>query len=246
MKQMFYRWKEFGRQMSRLNISAHAASTAFFLFLSLIPMIIVICAIIPYTPLTKQGLIAVARTVFPETVDGLLVSIISQVYEKSAGILSIAVLATVWSAGKGVLALIRGLNAIHNVVENRNYFVLRLVSSFYTIVMLIILILCVSMAVFGNEFVSGLLLIVIFTTIYTYVPNKKLKFVEQLPGAIFATVAWTLFSWGFSVYVEHSEGITAYGTLSIIITMLLWLYIGIYIIMIGAYINRYYRRKSKW
>ncbi len=245
MKQLIYRWREFGRQMSRQNISAHAASTAFFLFLSLIPMIIVICAVIPYTPLTKASLVAVARTVFPETVDGLLVSIISQVYEKSAGILSVAILATVWSAGKGVLALIRGLNSINNVVENRNYFVLRLVSSFYTLVMLFILVICVSMAVFGNELISGVILIVVFTTIYTFVPNKKLKFLEQIPGAIFASVAWMLFSWGFSVYVEHSEGITAYGTLSIIISLLLWLYVGIYIVMIGAYINRYYKRRRK-
>lgn len=245
MKQLIFRWKEFSRQMSRLNISAHAASTAFFLFLSLIPMIVVICAVIPYTPLTKASLVAVARTVFPETVDGLLVSIISQVYEKSAGILSVAILATIWSAGKGVLALIRGLNSINNVVENRNYFVLRLVSSFYTLVMLIILVICVSMAVFGNELISGVILVVVFTTIYTYVPNKKLKFLEQIPGAVFASVAWMLFSWGFSVYVEHSDGITAYGTLSIIVTMLLWLYIGIYIVMIGAYINRYYKRRWK-
>jgi len=245
MKQLIYRWREFGRQMSRQNISAHAASTAFFLFLSLIPMIIVICAVIPYTPLTKASLVAVARTVFPETVDGLLVSIISQVYEKSAGILSVAILATVWSAGKGVLALIRGLNSINNVVENRNYFVLRLVSSFYTLVMLIVLVICVSMAVFGNELISGVILIVVFTTIYTFVPNKKLKFLEQIPGAVFASVAWMLFSWGFSVYVEHSEGITAYGTLSIIISLLLWLYVGIYIVMIGAYINRYYKRRRK-
>lgn len=269
MKRFMIMCKEFNRQMSRQNISAFASSTAFFFFLSLIPMTIVVCTIIPYTPLTEENLIEVAQMLLPETMDGLLIGIISQVYEKSAGILSVAVLVTIWSAGKGILALIRGLNAINNVVENRNYLVLRLVSSFYTVIVLVVLILSLIVMVFGNVLIQALgeshigvhylynfflhfrflfvwgILIFIFAAIYTFVPNKKMKFTMQIPGAFFATIAWVLFSWGFSIYIDNYEGITAYGTLSIIIAMLLWFYIGIYIIMIGAYINRYFRGDYK-
>ena len=42
--------------MSRANVNAYAASTAFFLFLSLIPMVMLICSIIPYTPLKESDL----------------------------------------------------------------------------------------------------------------------------------------------------------------------------------------------
>ena len=37
----------FSAQMKKQNISAHAASIAFFFFLSIVPMLIMICAILP-------------------------------------------------------------------------------------------------------------------------------------------------------------------------------------------------------
>ena len=43
-------WRDFSSQMKKQNISAYASSTAFFLFLSVIPMLMVVCAVIPYTP----------------------------------------------------------------------------------------------------------------------------------------------------------------------------------------------------
>ena len=50
-------WRDFSSQMKKQNISAYASSTAFFLFLSVIPMLMVVCAVIPYTPVTEQNLI---------------------------------------------------------------------------------------------------------------------------------------------------------------------------------------------
>ena len=39
-------WRDFSSQMKKQNISAYASSTAFFLFLSVIPMLMVVCAVI--------------------------------------------------------------------------------------------------------------------------------------------------------------------------------------------------------
>ena len=47
-------WRDFSSQMKKQNISAYASSTAFFLFLSVIPMLMVVCAVIPYTPVTDH------------------------------------------------------------------------------------------------------------------------------------------------------------------------------------------------
>ena len=101
--------------MSRKNISAFAASTAFFLFLSLIPALMLLCAVIPYTPLTESNVMSALTQISPDTMDPLVVSIISDVYDKSVGLISVTAIGTLWSAGKGVLALMRGLNAINNV-----------------------------------------------------------------------------------------------------------------------------------
>ena len=61
----------------------------------------------------------------PDAVDSLVVSIISDVYAKSAGVVSLAAVATLWSAAKGMLAMSRGLNEINDVDEDRNYVVVR-------------------------------------------------------------------------------------------------------------------------
>ena len=62
-------WRDFSSQMKKQNISAYAASTAFFLFLSVIPMLMVVCAVIPYTPVTEQNLITALTDVTPDIAD---------------------------------------------------------------------------------------------------------------------------------------------------------------------------------
>ncbi len=264
VRRLYLIWLNFSRQMKKQNISAYAASIAFFFFLSIVPMLMMLCAIIPYTPVTEENLVQAVTDVVPDMVDAMVVSLISDVYDRSGGIMSIAIIATIWSAAKGVMALMTGLNAVNGVEEKRNYFVIRVIACFYTIVMLLIVILSLVINVFGNQLVSialyrlpqlerigdfcmnfrflvvWVVMTVLFAAIYAYVPNKKLKFREQIPGATFSAVVWSVFSWGFSIYVAYGNSYGVYGSLSIIIIVLLWMYFCMYIIMIGAYLNRYF------
>lgn len=258
------RMRNFGAEMKKENISAYAASIAFFLFLSLVPMLIFLCSLMPYTPLTRELLANVVTEITPDVMDPMVESLIVEVYYKSAGVVSIALLATLWSAGKGVLALMRGLNSINEVEEERNYFVVRIVSSFYTLLMLVVMILSLFVMVFGNRLVNvtlnrvpqlqgvvsflmnfrfifiWLVLTVLFAMIYTYIPNARLQFREQLSGAMFTAIVWSVFSWGFSIYVDRDGAFGVYGSLSIIVISMIWLYCCMYIIMVGAYLNRYF------
>lgn len=261
--------KNFSAQMKKQNISAYAASIAFFFFLSIVPMLIMICTIIPYTPLTEENLVEAVTDVVPEQVEPLAESLISDVYDKSAGIMSVAIIATIWSAAKGVMALMCGLNAVNGVEEKRNYFVIRMIASLYTVVMLVVVILSLFLNVFGNQLVNlalhrfpplrnfvsfvmnfrflvvWVVLTLLFAAIYAYVPDKRLKFREQIPGAAFSAVVWSVFSWGFSIYITYGNSYGIYGSLSIIIIVLLWMYFCMYIIMIGAYLNRYFSPVNK-
>lgn len=261
--------RDFSAKMKKKDISTYAASTAFFFFLSVVPMLIMICTIIPYTPLTEDNLVELVTDLLPDQIDPLAESLISEVYDKSAGILSIALIATVWSAAKGVMALMKGLNSVNGVEEKRNYFVLRIIASFYTIVMLVGVILSLFVMVFGDQLVALALhripqlqrvvsfamnfrflfvwavLSVLFAAVYAYVPDKKLAFREQIPGAVFSAVGWSVFSWAFSYYVTYGNSYGIYGSLSIIIIVLLWMYFCMYIILIGAYLNRYFETVNK-
>ncbi len=265
LRKLFLIGQDFSAKMKKQNISAHAASIAFFFFLSIVPMLMVLSMMIPYTPLTEENLTETVADIIPDKVEPLVESLIAEVYDKSAGSLSIAVLATLWSAAKGVMALMHGLNAVNGVEEKRNYFVVRGVACLYTVVMLVVVILSLFLNVFGNQLVNLTLhripplqklaafvmnfrflvvwavLTLLFAAIYAYVPNDKLKFKEQIPGATFSAVVWSVFSWGFSIYVDYSNSYGIYGSLAIIIIILLWMYFCMYIIMVGAYLNRYFR-----
>ena len=265
IRKLYLIGRDFSAQMKKQNISAYAASIAFFFFLSIVPMLMVICMVIPYTPLTEENLVQAVTDITPDRVDPVVEDLIADVYDKSAGILSIAVIATLWSAAKGVMALMQGLNAVNGVDEKRNYFVIRVVACLYTVVMLIVVILSLFINVFGNQLVNlalhripqlqrlvGFLmhfrflvvwavLTLLFATVYAFMPDDRLRFREQIPGATFAAVVWSVFSWGFSMYVDYSNSYGIYGSLAIIIIILLWMYFCMYIIMIGAYLNRYFR-----
>lgn len=269
VRELYLILKDFSDQMRKQNISAHAASIAFFFFLSVVPMLITICTIIPYTPLTEEDLVMAVTDLTPEIVDSLAESLISDVYNQSAGILSVALIATIWSAAKGVMALMQGLNAVNDVDEKRNYFFIRAVASLYTVVMLIVVILSLFLMVFGNQLVNlalhripnlkrvvgfamnfrfilvWVILSLLFAAIYAYVPDVKLRFREQIPGAVFAAVVWSVFSWGFSLYVTWGNTYGIYGSLSIIIIVLLWMYFCMYIIMIGACMNKYFNSMDR-
>lgn len=261
MGRYYKRSREFARMISVDNISAHAAGTAFFLFVSLIPFLMLVCAIIPYTPITEAMLMQFVVNLTPPTVDSLMVYLIDEVYDKSKGVLSLTAIVTLWIAAKGMLALMRGLNAVNETQEQRGYFLLRLEASLYTILFLLVLIGTLVVLVFGNmlakavirsfpgmgevlhifllmRFLFGwLILTLIFVMIYTYTPQTKLRLRQQFPGAVFAAVAWSSFSWGFSVYISRFNGFNMYGKLTTVIVIMLWLYFCVYLLLVGAKIN---------
>lgn len=261
---LYYIFRDFSRQMTRKNISSFAASAAFFLFLSVIPLLMSLCAILPYTPLTAENLIDAIMQVTPDAMNGFVEQVVGDVYARSAGTITIFALVAVWSAGKAMLALIRGLNEVNDFEEHRNYLVLRMIAFFYTVIMLVAILISMLIMVFGNVIVnialhdfpqlhivvkfimnfrflfSWILLTLAFAMIYAFVPGIKLRFRKQLPGAAFSAVVWSIASFAFSVYVDNFNGFGTYGSLTTVVIMMIWFYMMMYILLIGAHINRYF------
>lgn len=257
--------RDFTRQLRKDNISVYASGTAFFFFLSLMPTLIIVCSLLPLTSLTERNLLLAAVEIMPDYLDSIVVLMIKQMYEQSARILPFAIIIMLWSSSKGMLGLMYGLNVVNEVEESRNYFLLRLEASFYMVITVVALLVSLTLSVFGRSIVSGIythfpdigvilyllmrfrflfvwvLLTLVFTVSYTYVPNRKLKMRFQIPGAVFTAIGWSLFSFVFSVYVERFGGMSSYGSLSTIIIMMFWLYCCLYIFLIGANLNRYFK-----
>lgn len=261
---LYFIARDFSWQMSKKNISAFSACSAFFLFLSMMPLLMALCAFLPYTALTEENLINAIMQFLPSAMDSLVASMVSDVYSRSAGTLTVFIVVTLWSASKAMLGMIYGLNEINDFMERRNYFVLRFIACIYTVIMLAAIILALILMVFGDVIVDLLLsdipqlyeivqffmhfrflatwviLTFIFTLIYAFVPSSKLRFRKQIPGAALAAVAWGVASFGFSIYVDYFNGFGTYGGLTAVVIMMFWFYLLMYIVFIGAHINRYF------
>ena len=211
---------------------------------------------------------------FPTTVEGLIESIVDQVYSQSGTIIPITVLVALWSAGRGVLSITNGLNCVYESRETRNYVYLRIRASLYTVIFLVAIILSLVLSVFGNRIAIMLnqhfpvlvrlidtvirsrtlitlcILTLFWDTVYKYLPNRKnigkTTMKKQLPGAIFTACAWQVISFVFSIYLDIFTGFTTmYGSLTMIILIMLWLYMCMYVILLGGEVNALLQRAIK-
>ena len=267
------RVKNITRKINRLasilgshHTGAYAAQAAYVVVLSLIPIILLLLTMVQFTPVTRQDVMSAVTQVFPTTVEGLISSIVDQVYRQSSTIIPVTIIVALWSAGKGVLAMTSGMNLIYENTETRNYFYLRLRASFYTVIFLLAIVLSLSLSVFGNSIsiivykhapvlttimdflirIRTLLTLVVLTLfwdmVYKYLPNRtnlsKTTMKQQLPGAVFTSCGWLLISFIFSVYLDIFTGFSSmYGSLTTIILIMLWLYVCMYVILLGGELN---------
>ena len=243
------------------KINAYAAQSAFFILLSLIPFLMVFSSLLRYTPITEETLIKIYHAALPEYLSGFLGYITNEVYNRSVGIVSITAVVAIWSAAKGIQYLTDGLNSVNDLEENRNWFTMRLWAVVYTVGFLVAFVFVLGVLVFGNtlhnlavgyipvikDFAEVLahfrglvllgILFVFFVVIFTTLPNKKLQFRRQVPGAAICAIAWYVFSFALSIYVDYFNGFSMYGSLTTIALIMLWLYFCMYIMMMSAEVN---------
>lgn len=259
------RMLDFAKSLGSANIGTYASSIAFFFFLSMIPIIILLCALLPHLGLEQGYLTNLLTGVMPEIAESLVKKIIADAYSKSVALLPISLLALIWASSAGVLAMIRGLNVIYKAEDHRNYLVLCLVSILYTIVLLLIFLSLLFVLVFGDlirtyvemnfpdfpiatltisrsRYVILLVLaVLLFALMYTFVPAGSRNFLCQIPGAGFSLIAWIIFSYFFGLYINGVNRYTSfYGSLAIPAILMFWMYCCFYIFLVGGYINSYF------
>ncbi len=248
------------------HTGAYAAQAAYFFVLSLIPIFFLLLTMVQFTPLTIEDVLKAVVAVFPDSVQYFIRSIVIQIYSQSGTVIPVMVIVALWSAGKGVLSVTSGLNAIYANTETRNYIYLRLRATIYTVIFLAAIILSLVLSVFGNSisamvyehvpflskvvdfiirirtFVTLIVLTAFWDLVYKFLPNRgnmaKATFRGQLPGALFTACGWLFISFIFSIYLDIFTGFTSmYGSMTTIILIMLWLYLSMYIILLGGELN---------
>ena len=264
IKAGYFMVKAFLKKLREDTVSAFAAQTAFFVILSFLPFLIFLLTLVRFLPVETEKLLASVQSVFPEAVHNYIGVLLYEVLQKTSGaIVSISVITALWSASRGFLVMIQGMNAVYGNKETRKYFTLRLLAVGYTLAFAMVLLLALVLLVFGNRIfiyaqnrvpllrqaaffviclrtvISFFVLTGFFWGLYLLVPNRKSKHAAaELPGAILSGAGWLGFSYLYSFYIDRMSNFSAmYGSLTAIVLCMIWLYACMYIMFIGAELN---------
>lgn len=270
MKEIIVKGKSFFDKLKEDHISEFAAECAYYMILSLVPFIIFFLTLIQFTIIDKDFLVQLIGQIVPKSMEEFVSGIIDEVYSKSLGTVSISLVVALWSASRGFYSLCKGLKNIYKLSEERSNIIIRLEGILYTLFFVICIILVMIFFVFGNRihgfivenfFAFGIitsiflririlftiiLLFFSFLILYKFLPRHKMTFKSQIPGAIFSSIAWIITSYIFSIYVDIFKGFTnTYGSLTSIILVMMWVYICMYIILLGAELNIFIKKYNK-
>lgn len=257
-------------RISSDHVSAYAAQAAYFLILSFIPFVLFLTTFIRYTPLTYNLVRDAIIGFVPNNLQSFLLGILGDVYMRSSAIAPITAIIALWSAGRGMQSITNGLNTIYHVKETRNWLMTRIYSVVYTMLFVISLIVSLTLLVLGTRIQTAIakhfpiigdilgriigartllvfaVLFLVFLFLYKVLPNRKATFKSQIPGALITAVAWSVFSYGFSIYFELVPNFSnMYGNLTAIIMVMLWLYVCMNLVLYGAETNAYFEKQFR-
>lgn len=249
--------KEFTKRFREQNISEFAASASFFILISAIPFIMLLLGLLKYFLPVSSGEILYTMSVFlPQEIYDFAKAVIFEIFSKTPGsLISITAITMLWSASRGILAIIQGLNNAYGAPKY-GFIKGRILAFFYTFIFILSLIVTLILLVMSRVLVGifsvniyipilCVLLSLIFSLMYTFLPRKKSSFISQLPGAVLVSILWVGFTWLYSLYINNFSNFSyVYGSLAAIVLLMLWLYICMTLFLCGAEFNEILQDKK--
>jgi len=96
-----------------------------------------------------------------------------------------------------------------------------------------------AVAFFGRSS-SFLLVASVFTFLYMFIPNTRVRFKSAVIGALVAGLLWVMVGAAFAAFVVYSTQLAlVYSSFAILITALIWIYLAWLILLIGAQLSFY-------
>lgn len=251
--------------MMKMGYRRLGAQLTYYLILSIFPYLILLLNVIRMTPLSDVNVLERLLSTLPVETQKILSNLIGEIISGSNyALLSIGALGGIWAASNGVMSLIKAVNRAYDLAESRPFWKLRGLAILFTLLLTMIMVISIGAIVFGEiafkriftsytwssyiiwkilqVLITVLLISIILTILYKMAPSIKegvhIKFVQVIPGGIFASVGLIISSTIFSFYVNNFGNYSkTYGSLGGIIVLLIWLYIISIIIVLGAEIN---------
>jgi membrane protein len=222
-----------------------------------------ILTLLNYLPFTVEEVHDFSLDFLSPQVTSFVDSLLTEVRQSSSGaLISVATITALWSASRGLLAIIKGLNSIYNVEEKRGFIKMRLVTMLYMLAFMVILIVTLVVLVFGGAIANWLIdsfpfledhstffvwtrwifgfciLVLFFWALYSFAPGRKTRSIKEFPGAILSAAGWVGFSALYSFWINNFANYSyLYGSLTAIVLLMLWLYFCMNIMFFGAEVN---------
>ena len=254
------------REVDRKHLLAFSGSLAYYYFLALLPLLILLASALAYIPiphLFDQVLLWMSYIIPAESMT-LVRRVFGDVMAtRDSGFLSFGIVGTIWTASGASATLIEALNVAYGVEEGRPFWHTRLLAIGLTFALGIMVAIVLTAMFFGPIFAVrvahriGLdplftqswfyfrwVLAICFSVlaveiVYYLAPNvEQRKFWRTVPGSIVAVTTWIAASYGLGFYLQHVGNLSkSYETLGAIAGLLLWFYLSSAAILIGAEVN---------
>ncbi len=247
------------------NLSIVSAGVAFYALFSIFPAITAFVSLygLVADPAQVQQQVASFKGIVPQQVYQIISSQISSIVSSSSGKLGISlgvsIVLALWSAAKGMKAMITALDIAYDEQENRGIIRFNAVSLLLTLGAILFMIVSLALIVvlpglLGNLGLPSPLQLLIsiarwvllaafimvgLGVLYRFAPDRDYpQWRWASGGAILATVAWIIASVLFSIYVSNFGSYNAtYGSMGAVIVLLTWLFLTSYLILLGAELN---------
>ena len=255
-------WAEAGDD----NISLIAAGAAFYVFAAIVPLLaaIVLSYGLFAEPQTVEANIKALFGALPRDAASLIGDQLATVTKSSGSAkgwgLVVALGLAIYGASKGASSVVTALNIAYEKKETRNFLVLTALSMALvigTVVLAGAAIASTAAMAFlerlmpgapdivltairlGGYFATACLAALAAAVLYRFGPDRKdAHWVWLTPGSLVATMLWLLGTLGFGIYVKNFGNYGAtYGSLSAVIVLLTWLWLSIYVFLLGAELN---------
>ena len=270
MRDIYDAVDEFFGGMGSRRITTYSAACAYYLFMSLVPVIMLLVSVLQYAPLTRDVVLEAVADYVPESLYEIVDYIVTSIYNGGRVALTVSILLTLWSASACMKALLRGMDSVYDAERREDYIRFSLRACFYMVIFVFILLLSFFVMVYGGQILDMIedsmpanhsldflftlakhlrfliilaLLALVFSLLYKWMPAKNLKYRRQLPGAVFSAVVWAAFSFIFSFYVSLSDKFGAYGYIGTIMVAMIWIFYCFYFLLMGGFINHYIEMK---
>lgn len=245
------------------DVPALASQLAYYFILAIFPFLIFLINILSITPITSEQALNDLSKVIPIAAYDIIRDVVSQVaLSNRQTFLSFSMAATIWASSNGMNAVIKSLNKAYDQHENRSLWKVRGLSIVATVAFAFTILFSFILLILGeiigrnvfvflgfsNSFktlwpyirfmVPVVIMFIVFTLLYRYIPNRRMKYSEVLAGSIFSCLGWFITSLLFSLYVNNfSNYANTYGSIGGIILLIIWLYWISIIILLGGELN---------